>query len=153
MIRRFRAALRAAFRDALAGERGSILPLILGYAVLALALVIVAVNATSLGIAQKRLDAVADAAALAGADAFEITADAGAARAVLDAEGVAASAGALVDAWGTTARVVAAGTPDGASARVTVADEWHPVVLSVLVPDGVRLQSTATARTGLTAEP
>ena len=42
----------------------------IGYALLALTMILVCVCATDLYIVQKRLDALADAAALAGADGF-----------------------------------------------------------------------------------
>src|SRR5690606_2009260 len=59
-------------------ERGSVLPLVAGYAALGLAVTLVAINALSLFVAQKRVDALADAAALAASDGFEIVAgDAG----------------------------------------------------------------------------
>jgi uncharacterized membrane protein len=47
-----------------------VLILALGYFVIAVVLVLVCVDATSLYLTQKRLDAAADAAALAGADGF-----------------------------------------------------------------------------------
>ena len=54
-------------------DEGSVLLLTLGYALLAIALVLVCVDATSLYLTQKRADAAADAAALAGADGFTLT--------------------------------------------------------------------------------
>lgn len=129
-------------------DGGSILPLVLGYAVLALAIVIVCVGATTLYIAQKRLDAVADAAALAGADGFVLRWDGDRPQAELTSAGVAAQAEAVVTASGETT-LVAAETPDGVSARVTVAGVWHPPVLSAFVPDGLTLTATATSRTAL----
>ncbi|MDR6166192.1 hypothetical protein QE367_000396 [Microbacterium paludicola] len=45
--------------------------------------------------------------------------------------------------------LVDAATPDGVSARVTVATVWHPPVSSLFVPDGVRVEATATSRTVL----
>ena len=62
-------------------DEGSVLLLTLGYALLAIALVLVCVDSTSLYLTQKRADAAADAAALAGADGFTLTVD-GAPRAV-----------------------------------------------------------------------
>ena len=58
-------------------DEGSVLLLTLGYALLAIALVLVCVDATSLYLTQKRADAAADAAALAGADGFTLTVDGG----------------------------------------------------------------------------
>lgn len=130
-------------------EDGSILPLILGYVLLAIAVVLVCVCATDLYIAQKRLDSLADAAALAGADGFTLQAQGGAVNAELTDEGVSEQADAVVAAVSTEATIVSAGTPDGVSARVTVGADWHPPLLTLFVPDGVPLQATATTRTAL----
>lgn len=63
---------------------------------------------------------------------------------------VAALAGAAAPFAAThTAEPVAASTPDGVSARVTVAKTWRPPVLTLFVPDGWPLESTATSRTAL----
>ncbi|AZS37142.1 hypothetical protein CVS47_01772 [Microbacterium lemovicicum] len=131
------------------GEEGSILILTIGYCLLALVAVLVCVNATSLYLAQKRLDALADAAALAGADGFTLVVTDADPLAVLTDDGVADQAGALVAEVGGGAVVVAAGTPDGTSARVTVAGRWYPPVVSLFVPDGLALEATATSRTAL----
>lgn len=136
-------------RDAAADEEGSILLLTLGYAVLAIAVILVCVDATSLYLAQKRLDALADAAALAGADGFMFVVESGEPRAELSDAGVLAQVEVLVGDVGAGAIVVAAGTPDGVSARVTVASTWRPPVTTLFVPDGVALQATATSRTAL----
>lgn len=130
-------------------EEGSILILTLGYAVLAIAVILVCVDATSLYLAQKRLDAVADAAALAGADGFVLVVDSGEPRAELTDDGVREQADALVADVGAGATVIDAGTPDGVSARVTVADTWRPPIIALFVPDGVALEATATSRTAL----
>lgn len=124
--------------------------LTLGYVVLALAVIFVCVCATDLYIEQKRLDALADAAALAGADGFTVVVDGtGHARAQLTDDGVEEQASALLGEVSGEAALVTAGTRDGVSARVTVAVEWHPPLLSSFVPDGVHLESTATSRTVL----
>jgi uncharacterized membrane protein len=130
-------------------EEGSILILTLGYAVLAIAVILVCVDATSLYLAQKRLDALADAAALAGADGFVLVVQDGEPRAELTDDGVREQADALLTDVGAGATVVDAGTPDGVSARVTVADTWRPPVIALFVPDGVALEATATSRTAL----
>jgi uncharacterized membrane protein len=130
-------------------EEGSILILTLGYAVLAIAVILVCVDATSLYLAQKRLDALADAAALAGADGFVLVVDGEEPRAELTEDGVREQADALVADVGAGATVVDAGTPDGVSARVTVADTWRAPIISLFVPEGVALEATATSRTAL----
>lgn len=129
-------------------DEGSVLLLTLGYALLAIVLVLVCVDATSLYLAHKRADAAADAAALAGADGFTLTIEDGRATARLSDAAVRAQAAQVLDAVGT-ATLVAASTPDGTSARVTVETPWHPPVLTVFVPDGWTLQATATSRTAL----
>ncbi|MEE2814306.1 MAG: pilus assembly protein TadG-related protein [Actinomycetota bacterium] len=141
--------VRARFRAALADDDGSVLPLVLGYVLLAIAVIFVCVCATDLYIAQKRLDSLADAAALAGSDGFTLQAEGDAVRAELTDEGVREQASAVVDAVDSDAELVSAGTPDGVSARVTVAAAWHPPLFSPFVPDGVPLEATATSRTAL----
>lgn len=125
------------------------LPLVIGYAVLAIAVLFVCVCATDLYIAQKRLDATADAAALAGADGFTLSVSGEGVRAELTDAGVQEQAAAIVADTAPEVALVSAGSPDGVSARVTVATAWHPPLLSPFVPDGVRLESTATTRTAL----
>ncbi len=123
--------------------------LTLGYAVLAIAVILVCTAATSLYLAQKQLDAVADAAALAAADSFDLTVVDGEPVAALTDAGVDREAAAMVGEIGGDARLVSATTPDGVSARVTVAGTWHPPIVTVFVPDGLALQATATSRTAL----
>ena len=103
---------------------------------LALVAIFVCANATSLYLAQKRLDALADAAALAGADGFTITMAGGEPHAELRDAAVFTQASEIVDAVGQGAALVSAGTPDGLSARVTVATVWHAPIVSLFVPDG-----------------
>lgn len=129
-------------------DEGSVLILTLGYAFLAIALILVCVDATSLYLAHKRADSAADAAALAGADGFTLSLAGGTPSATLTDAGVYDQASAVLDALGTAA-LVSATTPDGVSARVTVEVQWHPPVLSVFVPDGWTVSSTATSRTAL----
>lgn len=136
-------------RGARPDDEGSVLLLTLGYALLALATVLVCVDATSMYLAQKRLDAVADAAALAAADGFEFEVHGDVAIAVLTDEGVRDQAAAIVSEVGGGAQLVSATTPDGVSARVTVSWSWRPPILALFVPDGVALESTATSRTAL----
>ncbi|MGR6741728.1 pilus assembly protein TadG-related protein [Microbacterium sp. F1-18] len=130
------------------GNEGSVLPLTLGYALLAIALVLVSVDAMSLYLAHKRADTVAEAAALAASDGFTFVVESGSPRARLDPADVHDLAAEVIAASGDV-MLVDAGTPDGVSARVTVATVWHPPVSSVFVPDGVRVEATATSRTVL----
>ncbi|KAA9148563.1 hypothetical protein F6B41_02840 [Microbacterium lushaniae] len=133
----------------LADDRGSVLLLTIGYAVLALVLVLVCVNATSLYLAQKRLDALADATALAAADGFTLVVESGEPRTALTDDHVRTAAQEMVDAVGEEAVLMSATAADGLSARVTVAGTWHPPVITMFVPDGVALSATATSRNAL----
>jgi hypothetical protein len=130
-------------------DEGSILPLLLGYVVLAVAVIFVCTCATDLYIAQKRLDSLADAAALAGADGFTLAVQGEAVRAELTDEGVREQAAAVVAAIESDAQLVAASAPDGVSARVTVSAVWRPPLASDFVPATVSLEATATSRTAL----
>lgn len=123
--------------------------LTIGYGALALVAVLICADATSLYLAQKRLDSLADAASLAAADGFELTVVDDEPVAKLTADGVRAQAEAMVAEVGAGARLVSTSTPDGVSARVTVAGAWHPPVLTLFVPGGVALEATATSRTAL----
>lgn len=130
-------------------EEGSVLLLALGYVLLALAVILVCANAASLYLAQKRLDSLADAAALAGADGFRLELVGGQPTASLTDAAVRDQAEEILEATGSRAVLVDARTPDGVSARVTVADRWEPVLISPFVPDGVEISATATSRTAL----
>lgn len=130
-------------------EDGSILPLAIGFVVIAASLIGVTVDLTSLVIAQKQADAIADAAAAAGADGFVFEMQGGVPIAKLDDAEVRAQAEAIVAAAPYEAVLISAETPDGTSARVTVSIVWRPPLLSLFVPDGVVLESTATGRTAL----
>lgn len=136
-------------RDDAADDEGSILPLVLGYLLLAVAVIVTCVCATDMYIAQKRLDSLADSAALAGADGFVLVVEGESVRAELTDAGVREQAVAIIDAVSADAVLVAATAPDGVSARVTVSSVWHPPIVSLFVPDGVELQATATSRTAL----
>ena len=136
-------------RALLGDERGSTMPLILGYLVLAIALIYVCVCATDLYIAQKRLDSVADAAALAGADGFRLQVDGGAIRAELEEAEITDQASAVIGIIDDGTELVSASSPDGLSARVTVRATWSPPLLSDLVPSMLSIQSTGTSRTAL----
>lgn len=123
--------------------------LTLGYVLLAIALLFVCVCATDLYIAQKRLDALADAAALAGADGFTLVVEGQSPRAELTDAGVRDQAEALIAVMPGDATLVAARTPDGVSSQVTVTAPWHPPLIAPFVADGLELQATATSRTAL----
>lgn len=141
--------LRASFAD----ESGSTMPLVIFFLFLGIVVIIAVTAATSLYLERKRLLTIADGAALAGAEAFElsaVTATADGLRTKLDpgdvrtaAEGYLAAAptGPLKDL-----RLESAGSPDGRSADVVLSAWWRPPVVSILLPDGIRLEVESTAR-------
>lgn len=130
-------------------ERGSILPLVIGYAALAIAIVLVCVNAISLFVAQKRIDALADAAALAASDGFEIVVDGDDVGIRLDHAAARGQAEQVVGAAAVDAALVSVDTTDGSTARATVTTQWEPFLLAAFVPEGVDLAATATSRAAL----
>ena len=140
-------------RPRFADDEGSTLPLVIGLVALCLAVVLVATAATSLVLARMRLVSLADGAALAAAEGFDL-ADLhvvdGQVRAELtDAAALEAAvahlAAVLIDGLDEVA-LVAAGSDDGRSATVTVSAMWRPPIVIWLVPDGLRLEATSTAR-------
>ncbi len=142
-------SLRERTRGVSRDESGSILPMVLGYAMLAIALIIVTTAITSLYITQKRIDGVAAAAALAGSDGFTLTVDGDTATARLSDDEVWNQALAIVEASVDEVVLISATTQDGVTAHVEVAVEWHPPLISALLPSGFTLTATATSRTAL----
>ena len=135
-------------------DRGSILPLIAGFGTLALAVVLLVSAATSLYLERTRLFTLADGAALAAAESFDLasvrlTAEGALRPRLTKPEVTAAAADYLARAPGSRLeglRLVEATTPDGLSARVTLAAVWAPPVVSIFVPQGIPLLVTATSR-------
>jgi hypothetical protein len=136
-------------------DEGSIIPLLAGAAAFALAVVLVVTAATSLYVDHKRLLSLADAAALVGAEAYdlaevEVTDDG--VRVPLRPERVnAAVSDYLADLRPETVPVddvtlMRAGSDDGRSATVVLRGSWSPPVLTVFVPEGLPLEVTSTAR-------
>jgi hypothetical protein len=142
---------RAAAR--LRSEDGSTLPLIIFFATLGLVLVLLVTAATSLYLERKRLFSLADGAALVGAEAFELN-DVSVTGGVLRPTLTDAEVRHAVDSYITDnpigrfrdLGVADAGTQDGESATVTLTASWRPPVVSLLVPDGIRLRVTSVAR-------
>lgn len=102
----------------------------------------------------KRLLDLADRLAVTAAESFSIDdvtfQPDGTVRPVLDDDSVRSSArddlitggaGAL-----TGVEIVAARTPDGRSAEVSLASDWRPPMLTLFVPQGLRIEATASAR-------
>lgn len=135
---------------------GSSLILIIFAGLIGLSVILGSVAATSLYIERKRLFTVADGAALAAAEAFnldDVQLVNGRASITLNDSAVRNEAQRylqiipLNDSAGIT--VVSAQTKDGRSATVNLQKTWHPPVISIFMPEGMNLIVTATARSVL----
>lgn len=134
-------------------DTGSTLVLTIFYSFLALVLIFIVVAATSLYLERKRLFTLADAAALAGAEAFDladVVVGPGGPEVILETPDVAAAVTAYLarvpDPGFESLVVGSAHTVDGRSATVTLSAYWRPPVVSLLVPEGIRIEVTALAR-------
>jgi uncharacterized membrane protein len=133
-------------------DEGSILPLTIFFGVLSLVLVLLVVAATSLYLERKRLFTLADGAALVGAEAFDladVTLTAAGYRPTLSSPDVAAAVTAYIAAHPGDFAALAvdrAETVDGRSATVELSAHWQPPVLTLFVPEGLRIEVTAVAR-------
>lgn len=151
-----RARARPVLRRLVQEEDGSTLPLVIFFGALSLALVLLVAAATGLYLERKRLFTLADGAALAAAESFpldEVSRDSDGVPvpALRPADVEDAARAYLEDASPRLddLRLVRAGTPDGRTASVSLSSAWAPPVVSLLVPGGVRLEVTATARSVL----
>jgi hypothetical protein len=138
-----------AWRD----DEGSTLPLVAGFGALALALVLVAAAASSLYLERKQLFTLADGAALVGAEAFDladVTVSSGRPEVLLEPADVRRDVAALLGSTpnGGFEHLVLeeATTRDGETATVTLSAIWRPPIVTVFFPEGVRIETTATAR-------
>jgi hypothetical protein len=134
-------------------EEGSSLILICFYSMLALLLVLVVTAASSLYLERKRLFSLADGAALVGAEAFDLSdvrVDGGTLSVDLDPAAVHDAVAGYLRVAPTGAfedlRIERATSDDGRSATVQLSAMWRPPVLTLLLPEGVRLDVTSIAR-------
>jgi len=134
-------------------EEGSALVLTIFYAFLSLVLIFLVVAATSLYLERKRLFTLADGAALVGAESYDLDDVALTARGYrpkLTSAAVASAAADYIAASRgdgfTELRIDEAATHDSSSATVTLSAYWKPPFVSLLVPEGIRIEVTATAR-------
>ena len=137
-------------------EEGSSLILIIFAGLIGLAVIIATMAATSLYIERKRLFSVADGAALAAAEAFnldDVLVVNGTASVTLTDSAVNAETLHYLrlipvnESSGVS--VLSAKTTDGRSATVTLQKWWKPPVVSIFMPEGLKIDVTSTARTVL----
>lgn len=133
-------------------ETGSTLILTIFYGVLALVVILVVAAATSLYLERKRLYSLADAAALVGAEAFsleQISLVEGEPRVSLSTAEVSDAVAAFLQDQPDDFNALTleeAASVDGRSATVTLSSYWRPPVLTLFVPDGIRIEVTSVAR-------
>lgn len=141
-------------RERAANDDGSILLLAIFSGLLCLIIVLGVTVATSLYVERKRLFTVADGAATAAAEAFQledVTISNGHAVVTLTDEQVQAEAvrylSTIQQPGSLPVRLLGASAPDGRSATVNIASSWKPPVVSLFFPAGMELTVSATART------
>jgi len=133
--------------------------MILGFVAVALLVATVMIGITAVYLEHKRLLSLADGASLAAADSFtlgEVESHGGSPSAVLNparvrnvaADFVARSPGA--ERFDALAVAGATGSPDGSTAVVVLTAAVHPPVVNFLVPGGIPIEATSTARSRLT---
>lgn len=140
-------------------ESGQLMVMILGYVLLALLVATVVVGISAVYLEHKRLLSLADGASLAAADSYtlgEVATQGGSPSAVLNPARVRNVAADFVarspasQRFSDLAVAGATGTPDGSTAVVVLTAAVHPPVVNFLIPDGIRIEATSTARSRLT---
>ena len=133
-------------------DEGSTLPLIIFYGVLSLVLVLIVVAASSLYLERKRLFTLADGAAFVVAEAFELSAVGPTSvgfRPRLTTSEVRAAVADYVESIPNRfegLQIERAETTDGRSATVSLSSYWRPPVVTLFVPEGIRIEVTSVGR-------
>lgn len=132
--------------------------LLVGYVLLALLLTTVVAAASSLYIGQKKLLSIADGAAMAAADGFTLgaaPAGGGPPEALLSTAQVNRAVAQYLDRSAGYAAVASlsvdprTGTPDGRTAQVSLRAVVHPLFANFLIPGGITITASSTARSQL----
>jgi hypothetical protein len=140
-------------------EKGQMMVMILGYVVLALLVTTVVIGISSVYLEHKRLLSLADGASLAAADSYtlgEVETQGGSPSAVLNPARVRNVASDFVSRSPASQRfdglavAGATGSPDGVTAVVVLTAAVHPPVVNFLMPHGIMIEATSTARSRLT---
>ena len=133
--------------------------LIIGFVLLALLLTTVVIAASSVYIEHKKLLSLADGASVAAADSFtlgQLETVGGSPTAILTGARVRSTADDFLDRSSASTRFSGlavgpgTGSPDGSTAVVLLSAAVHPHIVNFLVPDGISIEATSTARSRLT---
>jgi len=123
------------------------------YTALGLALILIVTAATSLYLERKRLFSLADGAAIVGAEAFalsDVRIDGETLSVHLDPDAVQEAVANYIAVAPTAdfenLQIERATSDDGRSATVQLSAMWRPPVLTLFLPEGLRLDVTAIAR-------
>ncbi|WP_369044850.1 pilus assembly protein TadG-related protein [Sinomonas sp. P10A9] len=152
VVRRIRQATRG-------DESGQLTIMIIGFTVLCLLVATTVMGVSAAYIEHKKLLSAADGAAAAAADSFRLadTASGDAPpAAVLAPERVRGVVVTYLERDGATVRFegltvsAATGTPEGRTATVSLAAVARIPVVNFILPDGVPIEATASARARLT---
>lgn len=146
-------------RTARGNDDGQLMVLVIGYVLLAVLLATVVTAASSVYIEHKKLLSLADGASVAAADSFtlgQLETGGGSPTAVLTGARVRSAAVDFLDRSSSFDRFSSlsigpeTGSPDGSTAVVVLSAAVHPPVVNFLVPDGIRIEASSTARSRLT---
>jgi hypothetical protein len=133
--------------------------MILGYVALALLITTVVIGISTVYLEHKRLLSLADGASLAAADSYtlgDVDSQGGIPSAALNPARVKNVAADFVSRSPSAQRFEAlavngaTGTPDGSTAVVVLTAQVRPPIVNFLMPDGIKIEATSTARSRLT---
>lgn len=138
-------------------EQGHVMVLLIGYVLIVLLIITVVAAAGSIYLGHKKLLSMADGAALAAADTFELSGgststDPGT---LLTSQGVLAATQTYLNGTetptGLSGIVIDSGTGagDGHTAQVSLSAVVHPLFINFLVPAGINIGVSSTARANL----
>jgi hypothetical protein len=134
-------------------ERGSMMPLFGGAAILSLVIIFAVTAATSLLIERQRLFALADTAAIVGAESFDprlVTKGTQGIDAPLTTARVRQAVGVFLNRSNLShldsVVLESATTPDGRHAQVVLSSLWRPPVVSEFFPGSLRISVRAQAQ-------
>lgn len=148
-------------RDATTGrcsrEKGHVMVLLIGYVIIVLLVITVVAAAGSVYLGHKKLLSMADSAALAAADTFELSGGSASSDpgTLLTTQGVLAATQTYLNGTETPTGLggiaidSGTGASDGHTARVSLSAVVHPLFINFLVPDGVKITAVSTARANL----
>lgn len=138
-------------------ETGHVMILLIGYVLIALLVITVVAAAGSIYLGHKKLLSIADGAALAAADTFELSGgsastDPGTLLTGAAVQGAALDYLAGIDEPEGLGGIVldsATGAGDGRTAVVGMSAVVHPMFVNFLVPGGISISVVSTARANL----